>query len=327
VDIKQMYERWTVGELPSSTPSSVAYPATEGLPAKFLYPPPTGTNTPYILQVHGYNMQVWEKDRYAETAYKRLYWQGYQGRFGAFHWPTAQNAILVGYSELQSWDSAAGLLNLLTNLNAEYPGKVYLAAHSMGNVASGEALRLAGTNRVVNTYVAMQGAVPAHAYDPNTLAHTLSDDNGAPDCYAYYWTNGAPCYFTATAGAGTYVNFLNTNDWALGGPWLEFQNQKPNLYPTFSYTSPNDYEEGLTRLYFPANTYVIFNALIQARCYALGAQLNVNGAFTGNQNELDVAPYSFGSQHIYHSGEFRSDNPQRWQFWNRFLIDCELKTP
>ena len=28
------------------------------------------------------------KDRFAETAFKRLYWQGYQGRFGSFRWPT-----------------------------------------------------------------------------------------------------------------------------------------------------------------------------------------------------------------------------------------------
>jgi hypothetical protein len=36
-------------------------------------------------------METWEKDRYAETAFKRLYWQGYQGRFGSFRWPTGNN--------------------------------------------------------------------------------------------------------------------------------------------------------------------------------------------------------------------------------------------
>ena len=33
-------------------------------------------------------MESWEKDRFAESAFKRLYWQGYQGRFGVFRWPT-----------------------------------------------------------------------------------------------------------------------------------------------------------------------------------------------------------------------------------------------
>ena len=54
----------------------------------FRYANPGNANTPYILFVHGWNMETWEKDRFAETAFKRLYWQGYQGRFGEFRWPT-----------------------------------------------------------------------------------------------------------------------------------------------------------------------------------------------------------------------------------------------
>ena len=33
-------------------------------------------------------MRPEEKDQFAETAYKRLFWQGYRGRFGVFEWPT-----------------------------------------------------------------------------------------------------------------------------------------------------------------------------------------------------------------------------------------------
>ena len=204
-------------------------------------------------------MKTWEKDRYAETAFKRLYWQGYQGRFGAFHWPTAQNAVQFGASESQAWLSAQGLLNKLNDLNAEYPGHVYLAAHSLGNVVAGEALRLAGSTPVVNTYVAMQGAVASHAYDPSTTTYNLGAFyDGAPDCYAHYWTAGAPCYFNATAGAGTYVNFFNTNDWALNF-WLNFQNLKPLLYRSYSFTPPDLYSNGPTQLSFPNNTYELFD--------------------------------------------------------------------
>ncbi len=90
-DIKQMYERWTVGDRPNYAPANAAYLAADGLPvsaAKFLYAPPQDTNTPYILFVHGWNMNTFDKDSFAETAFKRLYWQGYQGRFGSFRWPT-----------------------------------------------------------------------------------------------------------------------------------------------------------------------------------------------------------------------------------------------
>jgi hypothetical protein len=333
VDIKQMYERWTVGENPSVAPLSVARLATNDLPAAapwpFRYSQPGDASTPYILLVHGYNMATWEKERYAENAFKRLYWQGYQGRFGAFNWPTADFALEFGTSELQAWYSAQGLLNKLNDLNNQYPGHVYLAAHSLGNVVAGEALRLA-SNQVVNTYVAMQGAVAAHAYDPDTTDHTLVDDSGTPNCYAHYWTNGAPCYFNATAGAGTYVNFCNPNDWALGGPWILFQNEKRTLYPGYTFTAPNSYSKlnylsQDTPLYFPADTYELFNCIIQARCFALGAQTSVGGVFVNNQIELDADPYYFGTTHIYHSGEFRSDNAHRWQFWNRILIKMGLK--
>jgi hypothetical protein len=36
----------------------------------------------------------------------------------------------------------------------------------MGDVVA-EALRLAGTTQLVDTYVAMQGTLPSHAYDPS----------------------------------------------------------------------------------------------------------------------------------------------------------------
>ena len=340
VDIKQMYERWTVGDNSSVPPTNTASLVTDNLPAgmsAFEYTPPTDSSTPYILLVHGYNMAVWEKDRFAETAFKRLYWQGYQGRFGAFNWPTAQNAIQFGSSEKQAWLSARGLLNKLNDLNTEYPGQVYLAAHSLGNVVAGEALLLA-TNQVVNTYVAMQGAVVAHAYDPTTTPYTPLNDYGTPDCFAHYWTNGAPCYFNATAGAGTYVNFYNTNDWALYNAWLlAFQNAKPLLYPSYRYIPDTgqyfkDYYN--TELFFPGDRYEIFNAIIQARSYALGAQPDVGGAFMvgTNYNQVPLPsvwpPDPLNNDyraHIYHSAEFRSDNAQRWQFWNAVLIKMKLK--
>jgi len=334
VDIKQMYERWSVGENPSQSPSSTAYLATGEMPTftpAYQFTQAITTNTPYILLVHGYNMQVWAKNSFAETAFKRLYWQGYQGRFGSFHWPTAQNAVQFGGSESQAWNSGPGLLSLLNHLNTVYPGKVYLAAHSLGNVVAGEALRLSGSNEVVNIYVAMQGAVAAHTYDPNTTPFSLAGYyDGAPDCYAHYWTNGAPCYFNGLAGAGSYVNFFNTNDWALANAWLVYQDAKPTLSPTYSYENGLYYKNnGFTELFFPGDRYELFANLIQAPCYALGMQPNVGGAFktlTYHQIELDIPPYNFSTQHIYHSGEFRSDNPQRWQFWDELLFQMGLKS-
>ena len=362
-DIKQMYERWTVGDDPASSsnpaPLSVAIKATDGLSngvSAFQYPPPQNTNTPYILFVHGWNMQVWEKDRFAETAFKRLYWQGYQGRFGEFRWPTFAGFPVNEFqweafdlrnydnSESNAWASGVGLLNKLNDLNAEYPGQVYLMAHSLGNVVAGEALRLAGTNQVVNTYIAMQAALSAHAYDTNTPIRNSSDTT--PDNYAYYWTNGAPCYFNSSQGAGTYVNFFNTNDYALESgttAWPLDQDTKPDNsilgYPGYHYSvsslHPNGYyvqygssSNAFYNLNFPTNTYPIFAYCDQARSYALGAQANVGGVFkTLTYHEVDLAadPISFSSAHKYHSGQFRSDDAQRWYFWDQVLFQMGLK--
>ncbi len=340
VDIKQMYERWTVGDAPSQPPTTTPVPAADDLPTNvmqqpFLYSTNTIPGTPYILFVHGWNVSLYDKDREAETAFKRLYWQGYHGRFGSFQWPTTvQNLNLRAFDngEYQAWQSGVGLLDLLSSLDAEYQsGNVYLMAHSQGNVAAGEALRLAtqqGLGQVVNTYVAMQTAVDSHTYDPTTPTRSVTFST--PDRYGQYYTNGAPSYFNGSAGAGTYVNFFNTNDWALAANiWQRDQNEKPDI--GYGYDGTNFfYQPFLTRtyLYFPEDTYDIFSYCDQAHGYALGAQPNVGGAFkTGviyHQVELDADPYDFGTAHIYHSGEFRSDYAQRWQFWNEVLLQMRL---
>jgi hypothetical protein len=336
-DIKQMYERWTVGETPSQTPASVAVKAVDGVTTAFQYTPPTSTNTPYILLVHGWNLETWEKDRWAETAFKRLYWQGYQGRFGEFRWPTAFDftgslSDLIfdpknyDNSEFNAWYSGYGLLSKLNDLNAEYPGNVYLMAHSMGNVVAGEALRLAGTNQVANTYVAMQGAVPAHCYDTNATTRTIPYpfDSGTPNRYAHYYTDTSPNYFNGIVGAGSYINFFNTNDFALSY-WQTDQNLKPDT--GFSYSGTNFFAGG-SEIDFPSATYEIFAYADEARCYALGAQLNVGGAFkvgaVYNQLDLFAAPYNFGRLHVGHSLQFRLDYPQSTLFWNTLLSKMKL---
>ncbi|HEV2693132.1 MAG TPA: hypothetical protein VG347_09585 [Verrucomicrobiae bacterium] len=355
-DIKQMYERWSVGDNGNNPPLAYAINVDDGTGAVFQYGP-AATNTPYILHVHGWNMFSWEKDRFAETEYKRLYWQGYQGRFGEFRWPTFAGFPLNEFSsqginprnfdnsEYNAWLSGTGLLNILTDLNAEYPGNVYLTAHSMGNVVAGEALRLAGNTQVVNTYIAMQAAVSAHAYDPNTVARSSSFST--PDNYASYPTTSAS-YFNGSAGAGTYINFFNTNDFALHSgtfSWDFNQNNKPDHgivgfsipYPGYCYSVTSQHPNGYFALLgagsssyqnfnFPADTYTIFAYCDQARSYALGAQIGVGGVFiTGSETDLqsvwppDTHPVGGYKEHVWHSAEFRSDYASRMTFWNEVL--------
>jgi len=256
-DIKQMYERWTVGDNPNVVPLAVATNAVNDLAVgtmPFNYISTSDTNTPYILFVHGWNMRTDDKDRFAETAFKRLYWQGYQGRFGEFRWPTGfgftgstlqalTDARNFDNSEYQAWQSAQGLFNKLYDMNAAYPNHVYLMAHSMGNVVAGEALRLAGNSQVVNTYVASQAALPAHDYDATVTTPYL-----LPFSYWYpsgpLWGAGEQNYgpntpniyvnwlATNTAAVDRRINFYNQNDFALAMPrWGFDQITKPDYIP------------------------------------------------------------------------------------------------
>jgi hypothetical protein len=374
-DIKEMYERWTLGDSPSRAPTNTAFCAAEGLPlgvTPFQYGASDSTNTPYILFVHGWNMALWEKDRFAETAFKRLYWQGYQGRFGNLRWPTyydfpaeafsaqAFNPQNYDNSEYNAWRSAQGLLNKLSELNAKYPGHVYLLAHSMGNVVAGEALRLSGTSRVVNTYVASQAAVPGHTYD-----------NSLPDYSFTYIINYGPFtpniytnWFSSNSGAASRrINYYNTNDYALQRPrWEWNQLFKPdtstfgwtygfNGYPHTGYpnSATNHYTAGVDDTppwnyffkenFFGTDVYLdIVNVLTnryEGMAYAAQARSTALGRTAGVQNlsqTLDLqtvwppdsqnlsSPYS---AHKWHSAQFRSTNMEEYNYWNTLLYSVK----
>ena len=273
-------------------------------------------------------MKTWEKDCFAETAFKRLYLQGYQGRFGVFRWPTDNgfnglwDAITdrrnYDRSEFNAWQSASLLSAFLsTNLCATYPGHVYLLAHSMGNVVAGEALRLA-TSRIVNTYVASQAAVPAHTYDGTIAQYSfsylgLSYGPHTPNIYSNWFTpNGL--------GAGRKINFYNTNDYALQRPrWELNQLLKPDQATTLGWTylfdgaphdniqsytpgAPDDTppwdwfqkEKGYSRIFFnivssPTDRYEVMSYAAQSRSTALGRTPAV-GNLNGNVELSRSAP-------------------------------------
>jgi hypothetical protein len=345
-DVKQMYERWSVGEYPQ-TPINIATNCGNGGSPSFSYPydSTVDSTTPYILYVHGWNMATWEKDRWAETAYKRLYWQGYQGRFGVFRWPANYfvnygDALLdtANYdnSEWTAWQSGQGLKNLLVAKNIQYPGQVYVMAHSMGNVATGEALREAG-GQIVNTYVASQGAISARAYD-NTIVQDVPYTLTTPDSEGHYYTNTSPSYFNGVLGAGTFVGYYNPVDWALIGnsitqpTWLYDQSYKPASPYGFGTPTTNDpsgyFEHIVTNisLFFTNDTYEIFGMCAQSYSGALGAETNVGGVFDPDiAVNLNAAPYNFGRLHVGHSAQFRSDNMTRSIYWNQLLSSFKIQ--
>jgi hypothetical protein len=365
-DIKQMYERWTIGDRPNFAPTNVAQVAQEDITQPFQYSLPTDTNTTYILYVHGWNMNRYDKDRFAERAFKRLYWQGYQGRFGVFRWPTEYNfkatfidAMFQPHnydgSELNAWKSATGLLNKLNDLNAEYPGHVYLLAHSMGSVVAGEALRLAaqkGLGQLVNTYVASQAAIPAHVYDATVTSPYLIDyahsahyipapgHPKTPNIYGNRLTN-------TVSAVGRRINFYNGNDYALNADaWCFDQELKPDTFVgsgfyfysgTTNDPSPwNHFEYIFTSGDPPPSPTAldIVNNLsdrYEALAYAANPYSTALGATPGiipfdqNLNLQTLWPpdtvhlnHPF-DEHFYHSAQFRGDYWQEQGYWHTLL--------
>jgi alpha-tubulin suppressor-like RCC1 family protein/fibronectin type 3 domain-containing protein len=305
-DIKNLYERWTVDPEPSQPQRGGSYPLSaaersgkrlpSGSPA-FAYGADDPEEKKYVLYVHGWNMTPVEKEYFAETAYKRLFLQGYKGRVGVFQWPTTHSfdpeknkldplndPTNYDRGERRAWQSALPLRGLLAQLNQTYPGQVHVLAHSMGNVVMGEALRLQsqhGSGQIAKTYVASQGALPAHCYD-GTIAQgipfwtNLQWDYDHPDI-----PNGTRNYGPATpniyrnwlafngSAVGRRVNFYNVSDYALtpevwqfnqiakpdwsdrpDQPWNYFYGGDPEQppLPTGFYKSEDDLGRGPTRL-------------------------------------------------------------------------------
>lgn len=292
----------------------------------------------YVLYVHGYNMAEIEKQRWIETAYKRLYWLGYKGRVGGFSWPCAQSFPPFDASEENAWNSAVELKAHLANLKAQ-GYRVHVIAHSQGNVVMGEALRQwaaeghkkadGSPDPLVRTYIASQAAVAASCYKENV---PLMPDPGqeTPDVYGTYPPTSLP-YFDVSAMSGAasrYVNFYNPVDYALtsvGGLSLYSWETDQRLKPTAPYLYLVGFQKltllGGKTLLFPDDRFEIFSYAAEAKSKALGV-MPTGGVFTSFTNLQSNQQY--GPEHIYHSGQFRASMATRYRYWQGVMTAADL---
>jgi Fibronectin type III domain len=367
LDVKDMYERWTVGDVPAANSSIFSpvdyrywpddHPTLLESPSRREYSPPADEAKDYVLWIHGWNMSPFDKDSYGDTTFKRLFWQGYKGRFGTFRWPTYYFTSDIppvhhfDASEHRAWASSLGLVALLNRLNdGPFAGRIRMMAHSMGNVVAGEALRRSKNGQIVHTYVASQAALSAHCYDAGAPQMRYEANLGpvTPNVYAFYWHEGtstpphkweserSASYFAAIymqGKAGSYFNYYNEDDWALTWPrWQLDQQTKPDADYGYTYNGFGasegfwrDRGTGANWLSMPADTFEIFSWAAESRSYALGAQW-VSGVVAQNV-DLKGPPFLYGPAHKFHSGQFRGTNMERRHYWQKMLIDCGLKEP
>ena len=186
------------------------------------------TEIDYILFVHGFNVNAYEKSAWPATAYKRLWWQGFKGRLGIFRWPCelfSPSTSLYDKSDFKAWNSGDELEKLLEHLQrGAYGNHVHLLAHSQGNIVAGNALRMLPDNLSIKTYIASQAAISESCYLIVPRAYFEDDLSGGhttPDIRCRYpgWMGNSSIPFLKTVRAGdkasTFANFFNEDDFAL----------------------------------------------------------------------------------------------------------------
>lgn len=323
------------------------------------YPAQSGE---YFLFVHGWNMPEWEKERWAATVFKRLWWQGYKGKVGLFSWPTLSGFQGTLYqllfeshhfdnSEFRSWLSSDSLKGVFDDLNSA--GELRVLAHSMGNVVSGEAIRKYGGT--LHAYIASQAALPAHCYD-NAVSIAVNQvlydvpwwpfDPAAPittpNLYGYYHleAQGADPYLDdnqSHVSSGNMRNYYNVNDWALVR-WELNNVLKPDggsgyLY---GYTGQTDeYEEGIDQfsrgpIENPAEILSIDDERQKYQIFAYCdesrvkalGQVSLGGGFS--TWNLATSSLQYNDEHYSHSREFRSNIADEWDYWSAVMQDCDF---
>lgn len=346
--ITMMYEHWTVGDTADPGVLADNIPLLSSLTEDSqAYVDESPEEKDYILFVHGWRLQPWERRAFANTAFKRLWHLGYKGRFGLYSWPTEWNPgrmwdhLIVdrrnyNRSEEKAWNSAVGLQDRLYKLNKQYPGRVRIFAHSMGNVVVGEALLCNATARqevrvspLVATYVATQAATVAQCYNP--FLPDLLRSVREPNWYKTYpiTDDRHPAsgteYFRGMGVSGRMVNFFNEADFALAQfAWGTNQALKPERgyrYVRLPFSSGNFYHNA-TRLVVPARIFEIFAHADPARSLPLGRQRGIGDSFS---DEVDLqTEFGFGSGSYEHSAEFLDNLRTRRDYWltlrDQFLL-------
>ncbi|NBB81374.1 MAG: hypothetical protein GVY36_18360 [Verrucomicrobia bacterium] len=156
--------------------------------------------------IHGWRTSAEGSRMSAEIMFKRLWWEGYKGRFVYFRWPTLTGDYTFSDSELRAWKYGESLKSLLSSgVLSGYRKNV--VAHSLGNVVVGGAIKRGAS---FDTYVAMQAAIAAGCYDMNSsdtyFAAKVTPDLADPD-------KGYRGYLSDTSIS--VINYYNPNDYAL----------------------------------------------------------------------------------------------------------------
>lgn len=341
-DVKDLYEQVRIDGVTDWTPNTDLSYFKED---KHLASTPEEDKS-LVLFVHGWRMGQWDYYNFSESMFKRLYWQGYHGRFAALRWRTLSkddftlpllDLFTYNKSEFRAFVSGNGISDYLTHLRQRFPDyHIGVCAHSMGNIAMMEALKLqeaAGVTNIDN-FVLMQAAVPAHCYDSSLPDYgpftTAEASHHTPDAY-----RGYPGGINA-AVRNSIVNFFNTNDFALATgvayvplvgdipvSWEANQiNYKPDLDLGYTSDGTNAYKN----FDLVTDSRQIMSFAARPRSKAVGALPGVGGVITGGQVDLK-GNFGFDTDKSEHSAQFNWNIQRTWGFYSQLISSLFPQQP
>jgi hypothetical protein len=308
-----------------------------------------------LLFVHGWKATYGDAINASETMFKRLWWQGFKGRFAALRWPTLTSMFSYNSSEWLAWKYGISLHNYVENyLKHQIPDyTITVAAHSMGNVVTGSALKRGMT---VNKYLLMQAAIPAGCYNDsvNNYGRLISAEaeKPTPDTAAEL---GYRLHLQSVQeNVGSLVSFFNIDDYALatgttsiipGWPiqtnWEKNQiDYKPDRFNAidalagdYLYSSTLPAGERVSVNWSPtiAGTYLTSRPVsdihesmafaARSRSKAAGAELH-NATVFGSVLNLESA-CNFGAGVDDHSGQFTRSIQELGPFYRRMADELK----
>jgi hypothetical protein len=300
-----------------------------------------------IIMVHGWNMTDPDRRTFSESFFKRLWWKGYKGRFATFAWPTYNvDDDTLGFipahynkSEYVAWKYGPALKAYVNSISK---GSKNVCAHSMGNVVMASALK---SGLSVNSYVAMEAAIPSGCYDGsagnNSFQKFLQAEQSKPSPDL---ANPDLGYRSLMSGvSGNFHNFHSANDFALATgtalngmlsvSWEANQaDHKPNhlLYylhdPNETGAAKNrierDFEQHILGRDI-ADHHEVMSFIARPRSRALGVQ-DTTG-FTNFNMADESLRYPFGDARTEHSGQYQRPIQKTHMFFNTLLDSMDVE--
>jgi hypothetical protein len=281
----------------------------------------------------------------AETVFKRLWHQGFKGRFAFYKWPALNPAgfgstgFEFNFSEYRAWKYGRGLTGFVNSVNKSSKN---LFAHSQGNIVCGAALT--DYDLTIDNYVLTQAAVPAGCYDVSGGQNDPNSING----YARFWAKeasnptpdfaddlGYRGYLAALGVSGNVVNFHNFDDYALasgrallGRAEVHWEANQDSYKPDGSFSNTNWYT------YIPSNPdgqrcqlvdavfvgrfvtdpHESMALVARARSKAVGARAGVEGSID-DEFDLAAAPLQFSPSSDDHGAQVARHIQQVWLYY------------